>query len=59
MATEESQTDEFYEVEKIISKDVTNKKYLVKWYGYDDLTWEDMDSFAIDVPLLVKKFENK
>lgn len=36
-------TDEAYEVEKICGYRQSDGKYLVKWVGYEEPTWEDVD----------------
>ena len=60
MSDSESEEAETFVVESIL--DVKNEgtkkvKYLIKWRGYDDQTWEPLANLAC--PLLLKKFQKE
>lgn len=56
---ESEEDDETYEVEEIQDKKLDGKvlKYLVKWKGWEDPTWESEHN--LDCPKLVKEFEER
>ena len=49
----------YYKVEKILDKKTINNqtKYLIKWVGFNETTWEPAYKIKEDVPDLVKAFE--
>jgi hypothetical protein len=57
---EESDNSDFFEVEKIISKNIKNGKtqYLIKWEGYpqDQNTWEPVENLS-NISEMINEFE--
>jgi hypothetical protein len=66
----ETHSEKFYEVEEIVAaygiqirgkkSDRSTRRYLTKWVGYDEMTWEFADTFDVS-PALIKlrrKYDN-
>jgi hypothetical protein len=59
--TEDGTPVDKYIIEKILSKrrHKHSVEYQVKWFGYDEISWEPATNLIQDVPLLIHAFEQQ